>query len=375
MTVLCGVTWDHPRGRASVEAAAHFYHERVPDVSVHWEARTLQQFATQPLHKLCARFDLVVIDHPHVALAAADGLLEPLDGAGFDEEIEAIGRASVGPSHDSYRYGGHQYALAIDAAVQVSVSRPDLVAERPGTWSDALELAKDGRVLWPAKPIDAYSSLLTLLAMSGQPAFPSSGTFADEAACLQVLEDMCHLAELVPPECLAQDPIDVAEALASDDAWLYSPLVFGYTNYSRPGFRGHRLRFHEAPAGPNGHRGSLLGGAGIAVSATSRHRAKARAHAVWLASAEVQRGPYFAGGGQPAHAEAWLDPALDRAALGFFSGTRRSMEGAWVRPAHPRYPEFQDAVAPLVTEVLARELTPETFLAEAERWADRMVTS
>jgi multiple sugar transport system substrate-binding protein len=69
-----------------------------------------------PVQKLAEIYDLLVIDHPFVGFAAADGCLLPLD-----QQIDAAvladqAASSVGPSHRSYIYGGHQWALATDAA-------------------------------------------------------------------------------------------------------------------------------------------------------------------------------------------------------------------------------------------------------------------
>ncbi len=113
------------------------------------------------------------------------------------------------------------------------------------------------------------------------------------------------MADQVDPACLDEDPIQTAERLSTDDRWCYAPLAFGYTNYSRAGFRPHRIAYTDMPAGPGGVAGSCLGGAGIAVSAFAADREAAVAHAFWLASAEVQRGVYYASGGQPANLAAW----------------------------------------------------------------------
>ncbi len=83
----------------------------------------------------------------------------------------------MGASHASYAHGGHQWALAHDAAAQVAAYRPDLLATPPRTWTEVLELARTGRVLWPAKPIDAFSSLCTLAAHQGARPPVGPGTY------------------------------------------------------------------------------------------------------------------------------------------------------------------------------------------------------
>jgi multiple sugar transport system substrate-binding protein len=169
-----------------------------------------------------------------------------------------------------------------------------------------------------------------------------------------------------------QNPIQVAERLADSDRYAYAPLLFGYTNYSRDGFRAHRLRYVDAPAGPDGPRGSLLGGAGVSVSAHSAMREAATAFAFWVASADVQRGVYFDGGGQPGNALAWEDDRLNFETLDFFRGTRATLESAYERPRNAGYLTFQNTVSPMVTAALAGEIDDATLVQRlddaAKQW-------
>jgi multiple sugar transport system substrate-binding protein len=356
-TILRGMAWEHARGFDSVVAAATAYRGVRPQVEVRWEFRSLQAFADRPLDQLVDEYDLLVIDHPHVPLAAERGLLAQLDGVGHDEELEVLATQSVGRSHESYQHRGHQWGLATDAAAQVAAYRPDLLAEAPNDWPAVLELAREGRVLWPAKPIDAFSSLVTVSANAGAHPLSGDGVFLPESDALGAFDLLHELAALVPASNLAGNPIQVADALADGDRFAYSPLLFGYTNYSREGFRPHRLRYIDIPRGPRGVAGSLLGGAGVAVSARSAALDEARAHAFWLASAPVQSGVYFDGGGQPGNSVAWDDDRTNAETLDFFRGTRATLESAYLRPRDARYIDLQDGLAPLVTAALAGEIT------------------
>ena len=356
-TLLRGVTWEHERGFGSVVAAANSYRAVRPDVEIDWQFRSLQAFADHPIDQLVRDFDLLIIDHPHIPLAAEAGLFAALDGRGFDEQLTVLASQSVGRSHESYGYRGHQYGLATDAAAQVAAYRPDLIEAPPTDWAGVLELAGEGRVVWPAKPIDAFSSLITIAASNGSPPMSEPGVFLAEADALATLELMREMAALVPAENLGWNPIQAADALSSGDRYAYSPLLFGYTNYSRPGFREHRLRYVDIPMGTQGVAGSLLGGAGVAVSASTEHLDAAIEHAFWLASAEVQEGVYYDGGGQPGNDVAWESPRTNADSLDFFTGTRATLEGAYLRPRHPNYIALQDALSPLVTQALAGELT------------------
>jgi multiple sugar transport system substrate-binding protein len=351
------MTWEHARGYDSVVAAAAAYRRVEPDIEVAWEFRSLQAFADHPIEDLVERYDLLVIDHPHIPLAVEHGLFAPLDGSGHDDELELLAAQSIGRSHESYSAEGHQYGLATDAAAQVAAYRPDLIADPPRQWAAVLELARERRVLWPGKPIDAFSSLVTVSANAGASPMPPGGEFLPREQALAAFDRLHELAALVPAENLDWNPIQVADALASDAGYVYSPLLFGYTNYSRAGFRANRLRYVDIPAGARGVDGSLLGGAGVAVSARTPHRSAAIAHAFWLASANVQAGAYFDGGGQPGNAVAWDDDRTNSLTLDFFRATRATLEGAYLRPRHPGYVELQDALSPLVTSALRGEIT------------------
>ena len=356
MSVLRGITWEHTRGYDCMVASAERYAALVPDTRIEWQFRSLQAFADAPIERLAADYDLLVIDHPHIPEAAEGGHFARLDGVGFDAELAALAVQSVGRSHESYTHQGHQYGLASDAAAQVAVYRPDLLPDPPRDWPGVLDLAREGRVLWPTKPIDAYSSLVTMAANAGTPPAQVPGEFLPADDLLAVLERMHELSALVPEVNRGQNPIEVAEMLSTDDRWLYAPLAFGYTNYSRPGFRPGRLRYTDIPRGAAGVAGSLLGGAGIAVSAASTHLDEARAFAFWVASAGTQAGVYYDGGGQPGNAAAWTDDRLNADSLDFFRGTRATLEGAYLRPRTTGYIEFQDRVSPLVTRTLAGDL-------------------
>jgi len=372
---LRAVTWEHERGHGSLTAAAARYRE-LKGVEVTIAARSLQAFADAPLADVTDGFDLVVLDHPHIPHAASTGLLVALDGIGHDGELAGLAQHSVGQSHASYAHAGRQWGLAHDAAAQVAAYRPDLLTDPPRIWDDVLELARDGRVLWPAKPIDAFSSLCTLAAHAGANAPVGQGTYLPADSVLQCLETMHQLAALVPRECLTQNPIDVAERLAGDEGFAYAPLLFGYTNYSRQGYRRHRVRYVDMPVRAAGvaPTGSLLGGAGLAVLRSSGQIPAAVNFAFWVAGREAQCGAYFDGGGQPGHAAAWDDSRLNEATLDFFRGTRATLEGAWVRPRALQFIDFQGEISGLVTACLRREIADKQFIAAMDaasaRWLE-----
>lgn len=340
---LRGLCWDHARCTAPMAAAAAAWSRR-EGVEVTWRSRPLAAFNDQPVSDLTSEFDLVFVDHPFVGTAAALGCLAPLDRLLVPATLDALAADAVGPSHAAYAYDGHQWALATDAACQVSAVRDDLLERlgvtTPGTWDEVLDLARraPGAVALPLYPSDAICTLLTLCANRGRPvgAEPGGAGFDREAVGL-----LAALAGLMEDSCFGSNPPAVFDRMSAGDAIAYVPLAFGYTNYARPGGDGARLRFTDIPSAGRGPAGSILGGAGVAVSAASPHRQAAADFAAWVSGAQAQReivGPH---GGQPGSASAWDEPGLDGACGGFLSGTRATIEAAWVRPRAPWWPEFQ----------------------------------
>jgi len=351
---LRGNTWNHVRGLAPLLATAEEYRKIGPAIDVNWEVRSLQDFGSFSVVSLAHHYDLLVIDHPHLGDAARGGALVPLDRFLPIDDLRAIEKQSVGPSYASYVFDEHVWALPLDAAAQVSVYRPDLfrAEEVPSSWEDVLLLAKGGGVIWPLKPIDSICSFMTLAASRGTPIVQVGGAFMNQGDATAILEAMREVVTHIPVKCLAWDPIAALSALASDQTqYRYIPLAFAYSNYSRAGFAAWILRAANIPG--KGSEGSLLGGAGIAVSASSRYPMEALQHAVWLTRPEVQRTTYVFSGGQPAATAAWGDERANGLTDGFFERIRRTMEGSWLRPRHLGFPEWQDSAGYLVNAFLA----------------------
>ena len=351
-TVLKGMTWDHPRGFDSVVACNDLL-EAEFGVTVEWTARSLLQFGDQHVREFAQGHDLMVIDHPHVPDAVVDGAVVAMDDVVPAETLERLARESAGPSHESYRFRGKVWALAIDGATQVSVYRPDLVDGVPPFWDDILSDAAAGRVLWPYKPVDAFSSFATLSAQMGS-AIGSTAAMLDEETTGEAMEFLLRFASLVPKFCATSNPFEISERLVGSDDYAYAAPLYGYTNYSRKGFRDRVLAYDDVPSFDGRATGSQLGGAGIAVSAYSEHPELAARIAVYLSSAEAQRGPYTERHGQPGNLRAWLSPRMNEITHGFFRNTLRSMEGSWVRPRLVGWPDFQFDTSQVIHEALVR---------------------
>jgi len=339
---LKGMTWDHPRGYEPLAACSALWKQRT-GVDITWDRRSLQDFESFPVDELARQYDLIVIDHPHVGQITREDCLLP-----FDETcLASIAQGTVGRSFPSYHWQGQQWALPIDAATQVQAWRPDRLAAAPADWKEVLELARAGRVALPLRPPHSLMSLYTLCAQRGAPGNVEGPDLFDADVAAEVCEQLRALMKLVDPQCLAQDPIAVFEAMAQPASRIDCvPLIYGYVNYAWADFRPVRLGFSDIPAlDGRGPIGSALGGTGIAVSARTAHATEAFDFAVWVADAEAQRGPFAAAGGQPGHAAAWEDDGVNTTAGDFYRATRATLEGAWVRPRHDGYMAFQHAAS------------------------------
>lgn len=369
---LRGLCWDHPRCTAPMATAAREWTGRHPEVVVRWDARPLAAFNDQPIEVAVRGYDLVFIDHPHVAETAPTGCLAPLDDLIAPDRLAALAADSIAASHHTYSYAGRQWALAIDAACQMAVADDERLAAlgvaAPRTWAQVIELARRhrGAVALPLYPSDAFCALLSLSAARG-------GALTEPLITEEAVAVLRELAGLVGPRWLDANPPALLDCMAGDAdmAPAYAPLVFGYTDYQRPGASGRRLRFLDVPAFGGEPEGAVLGGAGLAVTAGSGHPREAAAFAAWVAGTGAQRDIICRYGGQPASATVWADPAADTLVGGFFGGTRATIERACVRPLEPWWPRFQaEAGDTLVT--LLRDREPEGRIhAELGRILDR----
>jgi multiple sugar transport system substrate-binding protein len=137
--------------------------------------------------------------------------------------------------------------------------------------------------------------------------------------------------------------------MSTTDEIAFVPLLFGYSNYGRPGFRPKIVRFGGVPTTGGGEpRGGILGGAGVAISARTRYPEAAAAYAAFVASPEVQRGVYFDGGGQPGHRAAWLDAGVNVASSDFFADTLANLDRAFLRPRYNGFMAAQEHSGELV---------------------------
>jgi multiple sugar transport system substrate-binding protein len=353
MTVLHGMTWSHPRGYDPLVACASEW-ERLTGHVISWAKRSLQDFESFPVETLAREFDLIVLDHPHMGQVVGENCLVPFDMLLSAEALTALSTQFCGLSFDSYRFAGRQWALPIDAASQVQCYRADLQPAPASTWPAVSALVRQGAVMCPLRPPHALMAFFTLAANEGAPCrVDGEGPLIDIESGRAVFDRLKEMALQIDQRCFDMDPIDVYEIMAQPDSRITcAPLTFGYVNYGFAGFRQARLAFADIPASDHGVHGATLGGTGLAISAHAAAPRLAADFAVWVASDAVQRGIYASTGGQPAHGGAWSDPDVDNVAGGFYSSTRRTLEGAWMRPRLDGFMKVQDAASQRLSDGL-----------------------
>ncbi len=354
------MTWDHLRGYRGLEAASAEY-ARTHGVEIAWDRRSLQAFADAPIASLARAYDFVVLDHPHVGLIAESHCLLPLPMP------DDLAKVSLGGSLESYVWRDKLWAYPIDGACQVAVMRPDLCSRPLSDWESLLDGSFSGiSVITPLLPIDAFDMMMTLVAGRGEVNLPyAADTFVSNDNGVLALRILKALYKLGPGEAVTWNPVDALEAMATTNEFAYSPCLFGYINYARPGFRDHRLDYVDLPTfRSSALKHGILGGAGIGVSAFGRHQEDAIAFAQWVASEPVQSGIYIENEGQPAHRQTWLNKANDPLYRGFLKGAFDTMDSAWTRPRDPWFLGFVDDVCEIFPAFFLQDRDEDTFLAE-----------
>jgi multiple sugar transport system substrate-binding protein len=351
---LLGMTWDHPRGYDPLVACSELWLQHT-NIRIRWQKRSLQDFESYPVEDLARKYDLIVIDHPHVGEITARGCLLPFAQPEREDDRKRLAAATVGPSYASYFWEGQQWALPIDAATQVQAWRPDLLDDPPATWEEVLRLADQGSVLCPLRPPHSLMSFFTMTANLGAPCDPQRPDFVNREIGARAYALLESLARRINERCFTMDPIAVLEEMSRADTRIAcAPLIYGYVSYSLQGVRPARVHFTDmVVAGDRGPVGSALGGTGIAVSAFSRNKQQATAFAYWVASGPIQREPYAASGGQPGNAEAWSSAQVNAPVAEFYKNTRTTLDGAWLRPRHKGYIGFQHWAAERLTRAWA----------------------
>lgn len=357
MINLKGIAWNHTRGFTSVVATAQRFEELHPKVRITWEKRSLQAFADASLNELTGAYDLLIMDNPHVSIAAKDKVLLPFDDYLDAEFIQELARNSVGKSHASYNVNGQQWTLATDAATPIATWREDLLNQQniiiPKTWTALLDLTKTGKVAFASIPIDTLMHHYMMCIALGGSVFESKTEVAPQHIMMAAIKTYKQLVDLAPAYCLEMNPIQIYERMTQTDDIIYSPFNYGYCNYSKKNYVERTLKAGGLVTFKGKRLRSTLGGAGIAVSSQTKHAEMAMKYARFTAAENIQSGLYFEFGGQPGHRKSWLNEEVNKDCKNFFKDTLQTIDEATMRPQYYGYMHFQDEASPVIHEAIS----------------------
>jgi multiple sugar transport system substrate-binding protein len=359
-----GLTWDHPRGFNALAAAAG---QIAPPGLLAWKKQPLEGFESDPIGGLAARFDLIVLDHPHVGEAVALDCLRALDAVFSAEELSVWRAGTVGTAMASYEWQGSQWALPLDFATQVAARRADLAPDLPDTWDDVLRLSVRAPVALSLAGPHALMCFFSLALSFGKE--PGGDQLVDDETGIAALNMLAQLQAHAPTGSESLNPIGLLETMATSNAIAYVPLVYGYVNYASPAGDRRPVAFGDAPLGPSGRRGSVLGGTGIALTKRASATPELLDHVRWLMGEEAQVRFIPEHDGQPSARRAWRDDAVNRLWRDFYRNTLATAEQAWLRPRYDCYIRFQTEAAALIRDGLAEGVSSRTTLMKLrEAW-------
>ena len=362
---LRGMTWDHRRATDPLLATQAMFAALHPGIEIEWSSRPLHGFEFTPVAELARSYDLIILDHPFCGDIAASKCLLPLD----DLLTGDLGSAFVGPSLESYSYAGHIWALPVDAACQVAVSRPDLMARLdappPKDWSDLMALGRKAsrhgmKLAIGLRGVHSLMTFFTLCANLCTPCATAPGEpLVKPEIARAALAHVRELLALCPTETLDWNSIALHDVMTAHDDLVFCPAVYCYATYAEADQR-RPLRFHDFP-GPNGAGGSTIGGTGLGISAHSAHPEAALTYARFAATAATQSA-FARHHGQPARLDIWQDPKIDARFGGCYSSTLRTVEASWIRPRFAGYLAFQAKAGDLIERHLRGEIAEAALL-------------
>lgn len=370
MVELKGIAWDHPRGYEPLIAVSKEYENHHPYVTIKWDVRSLKEFGDMPIEHLIERYDLITIDHPYMGQADKNGLLLSLEAHLSEDEICNLETQTLGGCFEVYSYNQHLYALPIDAAALVTAYRKDKMKEAGLSLPNDREELKyfygkiptGYSVAWALCPTDIWCTFLSLCAQNAGSGFIKSRKINVKVG-VSVLDELKYHIEFSHPNSMYWNPIQILDRMGADEDIIYSPYLFGYTNYSRSGYTKNLLHFTNSPIGSQENISTVLGGVGLAVSLRCKNPVDAASFVKYIASAEIQKGIFTRSGGQPANKLAWQSMENNQLCNNFFCDTISTIEKAYIRPQHPRWNEFQEQGADLIHDGLLKDMSSKVIMS------------
>lgn len=369
MIELKGIAWDHPRGYEPLIATSKAFQENNPNVNITWKVRSLKEFGDTPIEDLIENFDIITIDHPYMGQAHKNGLLLQLENYITPEALDALKQQALGKCFDIYNYEGHFYATPVDAAALVASYRKDIIdsleLDLPKSQGELKafykKLPSGFSVAWALCPTDIWCTFLTLCAQNFGSRFIDNNKINSKVG-ISALDEIKFHVEHSHPQSLNWNPIQILDNMGNEESIIYSPYLFGYTNYSRKGYTKNLVHFTNSPTGLQKDISTIMGGVGLAVSALTKHPEIASKYVNYAASAEVQEGVFTKNNGQPASKTAWESKTNNVLCNDFFNDTKWTIENAYIRPQHPGWNAFQEQGADIIHDGILKDTNSEVIM-------------
>lgn len=382
---LRGITWENPRGYEPLLAATRIWEKEHPGLPVAWEQQPWYEFEQTILSSLergDGRYDLIMFDHPWVGKLAEERWLLPWDELLGKAFVDSLHEHIVAPSTESYVWEGRQWALPLDAACHAGVYRSDLVhaEDIPADW-ESLEAWAGKRfrrgAFYPlvlnVEGVLGCCLFLSMMASLDAPAFHDreQPQFEREPAG-RVLEILSGLLHYTPPDSHTWGPWDIYDYMGQRQDMGYSPSLFAYVNYfgQEPDQRNLRLMAVPTFQGYDAGR-PILGGVGLGIAHTCRHKDFAARYGKLLVSDRIQREVFPRHFGQPAVRSLFADSSENARTHGFYHALSANMASAYIRPRYNGFHAFELKIGAILQRLWNREASIRETLDRMEQLCEQ----
>jgi multiple sugar transport system substrate-binding protein len=347
----------------------------------------LSQIQTN-LQQGSSAYDVIDMDVIWTAEFATNGWIIPLDKTMFplgDFLSSAVNTAM---------YKGQLWAVPYNSNADLLYYRTDILdaahKKPPTTLAQLEELAK---TVAPEYGLQGYAGQFALyegLTVNFADAVQSEGGSILAPDGTTVTVDTTHskaaLAALgflvdglregwIPKAALTYEEEQSAQAFESGKLLFLNNWPFIYSQASTPGPGNNvvgKFAVIQLP-GVNGPGSSSLGGANLAVSAFSKHKATALAFIQYLTSLPEEKQLLIDTGLPPVWTSLYSDPAMDRM-FPYLPVVKKAILSAKPRPEIPDYDQASAAISQAVYSALQGQETPEHALSEMQAELTQIVS-
>jgi multiple sugar transport system substrate-binding protein len=192
---------------------------------------------------------------------------------------------------------------------------------------------------------------------------------------IKVINEVKYHLEYLHPDSLNMNPIHVLDRMSTDDEIIYSPYLFGYSNYSRKGYKKNIINFSDCPTNPTNNISSILGGVGLSISSNCKYVNEAMQYLKFVANPLIQETTFTKYGGQPGNMNAWNNEYNNLLCTNFFYDTQKTLQNAFIRPQHPQWNVFQEQGSEELHASLLKNEASEKIMKELNQLYRTVVTN